>query len=721
MPETKNLDKLFSPHRIAVVGASRDVHKVGHIVLRNILESGFKGLVWPVNPEAGEILGRPAFARYADVPSVPDLAVLAVPAAIVLQLLPEIAERGTKDILILSAGFKEEGVEGQNREVELLRLAEKFSLRIVGPNCLGFINNRLALNVTFAEQMKKLGNLRFITQSGAIASSIFDWAETTGLGFSDFVTLGNKSVLDEVDILRYWLEGVAEKSWPSRTEIRKKGGSSYRPIGLYLESIARGTEFVKLLKTIGKTDPVFILKPGQSAAARAASVSHTGALANDDAVLSEALREAGAVRCEGIEDFFDLARAFAWEEAPRGAGVAIVSNAGGPAVVTTDAIALSGLTLAKLSEHTEAILAQHLPPAANIKNPVDVLGDALADRYRTALVAVLQEPTVDAVIAILTPQVMTQIKETAAVIGELSLKFHKPILASFIGAGTIEKGEQVLNEYRIPSFRFPERAVKALAKMYAWAQWQEEQKKVPRPAPIKKITLAKSTQEILASAAREGRRALSNAEAQFVVADAGVTIPFTKIVRSGREAVSAASILGYPVALKISSSALVHKTEAGGVVLNLHSDEQLRQAFLKLAHKVLVIGARHGATADIELQKQITGGVEVIVGFKRDPSFGDVCLFGAGGTLAEILNDTNLALLPLNLAKAEKLVQRAKIFPLLSGFRGAAPLAIEPLFQCIVKLSILFESVPEISELEVNPVLVTTHSAWAADARVILK
>lgn len=713
-----NLHGLFSPASLAVIGASRDPQKVGHIVFKNILESGYTGLIFPINPSGEAIEGKKAYNNYGQTPVCPELAIIAVPAAVAVGLLGEVAQRGTKNVVILSAGFKEIGEEGRALEEALLAAAKKYSLTILGPNCLGFVNNALPLNATFGTVAPGSGNLRFISQSGAIATSVFDWSRFTGATFSDFITLGNKSIVDEVDVLRYWLHQAKTKHSLTPKSASVKGLSQYRPIGMYLESITRGQEFLELATQLNRIDPVFVLKPGRSRDAQKAMSSHTGAIASDDAILDAALKNAGIIRCAGAEDWFDIARAFAWENAPQGRNVAIVSNAGGPAVITTDAVTQAGLTMAPLSAQTHKILQEKLPRFAALNNPIDVLGDALADRYKAALTAVLEEKSVDAVVVILTPQVMTQIKETAQVIGELSLAHHKTIVASFMGGTAIEAGEIILNNYRIPSFRFPERAVAALAIMQQW----EAHRQMVQEAPSRTVALLRTAlqTELTERAQKEHRKVLSNADAQKFVAEAGVPTPPSQLVRSEREAVEAATVYGYPVVLKISSAALLHKTEAGGVIVNVHNEAAVRRAFLTLSKKMLLIRGHHGADAAIEVQKQILDAQEVIVGFKRDPSFGAVCLFGAGGTLAELLTDRNLALLPLDVNRAKKLVEAARVYPLLHGFRGASPYALSALYSCMVQLALLFAANPEIAELEINPIMVTKSGVWAADARIIL-
>lgn len=462
-----NLSKLFSPKSVAVVGASREANKIGGIVVKNILDSGYKGLVYPVNPKAEKIEELKCYPDYSSLPKVPDLAVVAIPAQFVIEALEQVGEKGTKNVVVFSAGFKEIGDEGEELERQLVEVARKYEINLLGPNCLGFVNNLTPVNVTFGQVVSNPGNLRFVSQSGAIASSIFDWFEATGLGFSEFVTLGNKSVISENEVLEYWLgqkRDLVEEQFG-------KGLSGVWPVGLYLESIVDGKKFMELVAEIVKLDPVFVLKPGKSEAAAKAMQSHTGALAGEDAVFDQALAQVGAIRCESLEDMFELSRAFAWEVAPKGPRVVVVSNAGGPAVISADAVGEVGLELAPIDDGTLTQLREHLPRAASVKNPVDVLGDALAQRYADAIEIVMKEERVDALVVILTPQVMTQIEETAELIAKASAKYpDKPIMCSFMGGTHVAAGEEILNKARIPSFRFPERAIKAVAAMWKWRE-----------------------------------------------------------------------------------------------------------------------------------------------------------------------------------------------------------------------------------------------------------
>jgi len=431
----RDLKGLFCPKSVAVIGVSKDPGKVGSITLKNIIVSGFKGKIYPVNPNIQEFGGLKFYSNVGGIPEVPDLAVIAVPVGVVMEVMEEIGQKGIKNVVLFSAGFKEAGEEGAKLEKELVEVANKYQINVLGPNCLGFANNDWPINVTFAQVIKNRGNLRIISQSGALAAAMFDWCEATGMGFDQLVTIGNKAVVGENEILQYWLEN------PTKTLEDGDGLSAVCPIGIYLESITEGKELLPILRTMSQKNPVFILKPGKSSAAAKAMHSHTGAIAGEDSVLEEAMKEAGAIRCQELGDFFDLARAFSWENVPMGPRVAVVSNAGGPAVLSTDTIKSVGLELAEFSDDSKQKLKDSLPRMASFLNPVDVMGDALADRFRGALEIVMSEKTVDAVVVILTPQLMTQIEKTAEIIGSFSKKYQQPILCSFIG-GKFDHGRR---------------------------------------------------------------------------------------------------------------------------------------------------------------------------------------------------------------------------------------------------------------------------------------
>ncbi|NMC35958.1 hypothetical protein GYA49_02835 [Candidatus Beckwithbacteria bacterium] len=705
------LKALLFPKSVAIIGASRSPKKVGAIALKNIIASGFKGKIYPVNPKEKEIAKLTCYSDITSLPQKPDLAVIAVPAPIVIPVLEQLGQANIKNAVIFSAGFKEIGEAGLEREQQLISLAKKYQLNILGPNCLGFANNSCPINVTFAQVVKQPGNLRFLSQSGAIASSIFDWFEASHLGFDQFITLGNKSVLTENDFLQYWLDHDKENS--------NKDLAAAQPVAMYLESISHGRTFTKLATKLSQKQPLIILKPGKSQAAAKAMQSHTGAIAGSDAVLDQVLRQAGVIRCDGPEELFDLSRSFSWQNAPLGPNVAVVSNAGGPGVISADVISEVGLQLAEFDPTTKAELVAKLPREASILNPVDVLGDALGQRYEDAIEIVLGKDCVHALLIILTPQVMTQISQTAEMIGKVAAKFDKPVVCSFMGGKNISKGEKVLNSYHIPSFRFPERAIKALAKMWWWQQWRQTQGQFSKTTTTKMIDQNK-VKQVIDKATSQNRPTLDSFETNQLFKAAKITIPPTALAKTPSQAQHFARIHGFPVVLKMISHKLLHKTEMKGVVTKIKNRDHLESVYSQMAEQIHQLEPDIKDTVKIQVQKQILDGVEIIAGIKRDPNFGPIVMFGAGGTLAELIADRNLHTLPLNSDQARFLIEHSKIYKILNGYRGQSPYAIDKLVDLLVKLAALAQHTPQLSEIEINPVIVTHDNVWAVDGKTIL-
>jgi len=706
----KNLEGLLSPKSIAVVGASSAPEKVGAIVLKNILSSGFTGHVYPINPHEPKIEDLQCFPDVKSLPEVVDLVLIAIPSSGVNEVMVSCGEKGIKNVVVFSAGYKEIGVEGKSLEDALILTAQKYGLNVLGPNCLGFVSKTCPVNATFGETVNHDGNLRFVSQSGALAASLFDFCNATGLGFREFVTLGNKAVVNENDVLAHFLE--QDKNLPADQQF---------PIGLYLESISNGKELLGILKELTKRNPVFIIKPGKTPAAARAMQSHTGAIAGADNVLRAALLQAGVTHCESLEDFFDLSRAFAWEKAPLGPKVAIVSNAGGPAVISADAVESEGLTLAEFDDATHKKLQAVLPRYASVLDPVDVLGDALADRIAKACEIILETNSAQSLVVILTPQVMTQIEKTAQMIGELGQRYQIPIFCSFIGGSLIAEGEKKLNEFKIPSFRFPERAISAIAKMWKWKEWQQKNINV-NPSQIAASISDENKNAITAivnKALVNHQTSLCNMGANDVLKLSGIPTPPTMVVNNIDEAKKFAAENVWPVVLKLSSPGLLHKTDVGGVINNIGSDDELATAMINLDHKITDLPDEIKKNVSKQIQKGIGYGIEVIVGIKRDPTFGPVLLFGAGGKLAELIMDRNLHLLPLDLESVKEVVAKSKIYTMLKGYRGEPPFALDKLYDAILKLGALIDAMPEVNEIEMNPLFVTQNDVWAVDGKVV--
>lgn len=709
----KNLQSLFQPKSVAIIGASSSSEKVGAIILKNVIASSFSGNIYPINPNEKEINGLKCYPNVASLPEVVDLALIAIPSASVNQVLGEIGEKGIKNVVVYSAGYKEIGPEGKILEESLIQTSQKYELNLLGPNCLGFVNKLSPINATFGQAVHQDGNLRFVSQSGALAASLFDYCNSTGLGFSEFITIGNKSIINENDILNYFL---------SKDASNQNNGQNH-PIGLYLESISNGKEFLEIASKLSQKNPLFIIKPGKTPAAVKAMQSHTGSIAGEDNILDAALNQAGIVRCDTLEDYFDLSKSFAWEEVPVGPKVAIVSNAGGPAVISADAVLTEGLELVEFDDQTKEKLHQILPRFASVIDPVDVLGDALADRVSQACEIILQTNQAQSLVVILTPQVMTQISKTAESIGALGKKYNVPIFCSFIGGSLVAEGEKILNEYKIPSFHFPERAISTIALMWKWKKWQQQFLSRDTKGNTENLIVPENIQnikKIAENALINKQSSLDNLDANEILKLSGIPTPPTQTVVNLDEAKKFVQDNNYPVVLKLSSPGLLHKTDVGGVVKNILNDKELEVAMINLDQKITKLSSDFKGKIIKQIQKYITSGTELIVGVKRDPTFGPVLLFGAGGSLAEIILDRNLRLLPVDFEMAKEIVGKSKIYKILNGYRGEAPLALDKLYDAIVRLGKVIELLPEVLEIEINPLIITQNDIWAVDGKVVL-
>jgi acetyltransferase len=697
------MKELFKPRSVVVVGASREPGKVGHAVLRNIIESGFKGEVYPVNPRADKILGLNTYKSVLEVPGDVDLAVIVIPAQAVLDVMEECGRKGVKYAVVISAGFKEIGGEGIEREGKLIEIARKYGVRVVGPNCLGIIDLHTPLNASFASIPETKGGIAFISQSGALLSAILDWAPKAGIGFSKIVSLGNKADLNEVDFLTYLGEDPETKV-----------------ILLYLESIADGRRFIEVGSTVTRKKPVILLKGGITEAGAKAALSHTGSMAGGITALKAALRKAGIIQVSSVSELFDMAIAFNSQPIPTGSRVGIVTNAGGAGVVISDLLVSRGLKLAEPSRYTVDYLRSVLPPVASVYNPVDVIGDAKADRYGVAIEALLRDPNIDSLLVILTPQVVTEPEETAKVIVELSRRYpSKPILAIFMGGGKVEKATRILIENNIPVYDMPERAVTAVLGLSNYRELRELLTKALEYVEVFDVDKEKAL-EIIEEVRRQGRRVLLEHEAKEIVRSYGIPVVPTKLAVSEDRAVEIARKLGYPVVVKISSPDIIHKSDIGGVITNLKSDDEVAEAFrtvISNARRYVPTASIYGAT----VQKMVPKGREVIIGATKDPVFGHLIMFGLGGIYIELFKDVSFRLAPLSIYEAKEMITETKAYTLLRGFRGEPPADINSIVNILLRVSKLVTDIPQIVEIDINPLFVYEIGAIAVDARIIIE
>jgi len=694
------LEAFFNPQSVAVIGASRAKEKLGHGVLANLIEYGYPGQIYPINPKADEILGLKCYPSVLDVPGPIDLAIVVIPAQFVAAVLEECGQKGVKGVVIISAGFREAGREGVKRERKIVDIAKRYKMRLVGPNCLGIIDTVCPLNASFAAGMPPKGTIAFMSQSGALCTAILDWALAAGIGFSHFVSLGNKADVAEVDLLEAW-----------------ENDPHSNVILTYIEGLPAGRKFMEVARRVTRRIPVIAVKAGTTSAGSRAVSSHTGSLAGSERAYEAAFRQSGVLRAESIQHLFDYSLAFAYQPVLRGKRIAIVTNAGGPGVMATDALEREGLSLASLSRDTIEFLRTHLPPAANIYNPVDVLGDALADRYGLALEAVLKDKNVDGVIVILTPQVMTKIEETARLVGEIAARYDKPVLGCFMGEAKVSAGIKILNEHKIPNYPFPERAVGAMRAMMDYRRWLERP-----PLKVEEFEVDREkVKEIFAQVRAEGRVTIGDAEAREIMQAYGIPIPQSKLARTPEEAVEIAEEIGYPVVMKVASPDILHKTDIGGVKLNIASATDVRDAFDLLVYRA----TRFMPDAEIWgclVQEMVKEAKEVIVGMNCDPQFGPLVMFGLGGIYVEALRDVSFRVAPFSRQEAEEMIREIRSYELLKGVRGERPADIAAIVDCLLRVSQLATDFPEIVELDINPLMVKEAGggAVAVDMRLVL-
>lgn len=694
----QDIEKFFKPKSVAVIGASRNSKKLGAQILKNIIKSGFKGKIYPINPQTKKIQGLVCYPSVLEVSGKIDLAVVVIPKNIVPLVLEGIGKKGIKSVIIITAGFGETGKEGRKLEVELRNIAEKYNLRIIGPNCLGIIDTRVPINCSFADTFPLKKNLAVVSQSGAMCAAILDWAEKNNIGFSRFVSLGNKIDVDETDIF----------------EVLRKDKNSKVVLG-YIEGIKRGQDFIEKASKLTQKKPLIAIKSGSSKAGSRAASSHTGALTGREEATNAAFRKAGIIRVFNIEELFDFSEAFSTLPFPKDNKVAVLANAGGPAVLTVDAISNSFLHLAEFSQKTGKLLKSKLPEETNIRNPVDVVGDAPAKRYQDALKIILADSNVSSVIVLLTPQTSTEIEKTAEVIAKFKKTFTKPIVASFIGGDEVEKGVRILEKNGIPNFEFPERAVKALSELYFYKNFKKSVK------PIEKERLSKRNkvvEKILQHAKWENRKNLNDLETKKIMQSIGINVSNSKFVKTAKEAMRAAKKIGYPVVLKIVSSDILHKTEHGLVRINLSNQEEVEKAFSEIKKNAKKLGLNFSG---LMVYKMVEKGTELIVGAKRDSVFGPVVMFGLGGIYIQILKDTTFSIAPVSEREVHNMVEGIRGKRLLTGFRGRKAVSIKKVKEVILKISDLVMTFPEISELDINPLIADSKTATALDIKIVLE
>ena len=695
-----SLRNFFCPDSVAVIGAAREEEKVGHIILDNIINSGYKGKLFPVNPNADEIHGIKCYHSVLDIPDDLDLTIIAIPVQFVLQVLEECSKKNTKWSIIISAGFKETGIEGTKRERQLIEKAKEYGIRILGPNCLGIIDTECPINATFTPNIPPMGKIGFISQSGALGTAILDWAKTNKIGFSKFVSLGNKADISENDLFDDWEN---EKD----TEV----------ITAYLEGVKYGREFMKISSRVSKKKPIIVIKSGNTDAGARAVSSHTGTLAGSARAYEAAFKQAGIIRANTIRDLFNYATAFSYQPLPKGKKVAIITNAGGPGIMATDECEKNDILLASLEKETIDGLKEFLPEAANFYNPIDILGDALADRYKKTLEVVIKDNNVDAIVMLLTPQAMTQPYRTARAIVEVIGKSGKdiPVAASFMGGAEVKKAVRFLAEKNIPNFDIPEEAIDTLKVMMEYTDWKSK-----KEFPIESFDVDKeSVERVFGRCRAEGRLELGEMEAREILKAYGIRVPEAELASDIDEAKEIAKRIGYPLVLKIVSPNILHKTDVGGVRIGIGNEKELEEDYDEILFHV----RKYIPDANIRgilVQEFIKNKKETIIGMSEDPQFGPMIMFGLGGIYVEALKDVSFRIAPLSRQMAGEMIEEIKTTKLLKGTRGEDPSDIESIIEIILKVSQLVIDFPEIIEMDINPLFVKKQGegSIAGDARI---
>ncbi len=711
------LAALFSPRSVAVIGASDRVGSVGRGVLWNLISHPFGGTVYPVNPKRTSVLGIRACATVAQVPEPLDLAVIATPAATVPGLIEDCAAVGVKGVVVLSAGFREIGPAGIALEASIRDGLRRTGMRLLGPNCLGLMNPRSGLNATFAATMARPGHVGFLSQSGAICTAVLDWSLQENVGFSAFVSMGSMLDVDWGDLITYLGDDPQTHS-----------------IVIYMESIGDPRSFLSAAREVALTKPIVVIKAGRTAEAAQAAASHTGALTGSDAVLDAAFRRCGVLRVDRIADLFDLAEALAKERRrPRGPRLTILTNAGGPGVLATDALVRHGGELAPLSPATMAALDAVLPEHWSRANPIDILGDADPERYERAIRCALEDPGSDGLLVVLTPQAMTDPTATAERLVALAATSTKPLLASWMGGQEVDAGERLLNAAGIATYRYPDAAVQLFDAMWRYSDNLRALYETPALVADTDTTVAgelrpdrRRVEGLLAGALGQGRTLLNEWEAKQVLDAYGIPVVPTHMATSAEAAEAAAEAMGYPVVVKLLSAQLTHKSDVGGVQLNLRDREAVGEAFRSMQASIV---ARHGVAAfggvTVQPMLELAGAYELIVGSSIDPQFGPVILFGSGGQLVEVFRDSAVALPPLNTTLARRLMERTRIHTALQGVRGRPAADLAALERLLVRFSQLVLEHPAILELDINPLRVIAGDGESAlvalDARLLLQ
>src|SRR4030042_552714 len=691
------LDSFFNPKSIAIIGASRTPGKVGYDILKNSIQYGYQGAVYPINPGATEILGVKCYPSIFDVSDKIDLAVVVVPSKNVLEVNEQCGKKGIDSAIIITAGFRESGSEGAKLENDLVKKAKKAGVRFIGPNCLGLIDTHSGVNASFAAGMPHKGSIGFFSQSGALCLAVLDRALPEEIGFSKFISMGNKADISDTDIML----ALAEDD-------------NTKVILGYIEGVSDGRSFMEVASKVSKKKPLIILKSGITTSGARAASSHTGALAGREAAFDAAFKQSGVIKAHTMGELFNYALAFANQPLPEGPNIAILTNSGGPGIIAADASDKSDLQIVPLHKDTIDELSTFLPPVASFYNPIDILGDSGAEWYEKALYTVLKDEKIQGVVVLLTPTAVVDVDATAKAIANIANLVDKPILTSFMGKKSVESGSKILMNYNVPNYSYPEEAIYSLNAMYRYHVWiNRPEKTYPHLSGLKKKVV-----NVFEDIKKEGRERLTESEVHEVLNAYGFLQPKSLLARTSEDAVAASKGIGYPVAMKIVSPQIIHKSDIGGVKINLNNKKDVENAFFEITTRVRNIMP----TAHIDgvmIQEMIKDGREVIIGITNDAQFGHMIMFGLGGIYVEVLKDFFLRITPLSQEDAHEMIREIKTFPLLRGVRGEAEADIEAIEKSLLILSQMALDFPQIIEADINPLLIKKRGEGvvAIDAR----
>ncbi len=696
------LDKIFKPKNVAIIGASVKKDTIGYAVMKNMLDTGFQGNIFPVNLKYNTVLDRHCYHYIGKIADKIDLAVITTPARTAPGLVEECGKAGVGGLVIISAGFKEAGEEGHKMYEEILQTARKYDMRIIGPNCLGILNPNLGMNASFATRSALKGNIAFISQSGALGTSILDWAVDQNVGFSYFVSVGSMIDVSFADLIDYFGTDNNTSS-----------------ILIYMESLKDARRFMSAARAFARSKPIIILKAGKSKEGGQAAKSHTGSLAGDDAIYDTAFRRAGIIRVDTIAQLFNCAQALAMQPRPRNNRLAILTNAGGPGVLATDYLVQNGGRMAELSEKTMDKLNELLPPYWSQNNPVDVLGDASPETYRQALEICMRDSNVDGILAIFTTQAVSEPAKAAIEVVQVARERKKPILAVWMGEQDVADAREILEHGRVPHYRYPESAVDVFIRMSQYSQNLKLLYETPSETPHEFTPDTEMVRKIIQQTRKNGQKELSEHVSKEVMACYDIPVTVNKIASKASEAVQFANEMGYPVVLKIESPDIGHKSDVVGVKLNLDNEDAVRKAFDEIIANV----KKYKPEAHIEgilVEPMIDKDFELFIGAKKDPVFGPVIAFGQGGIAVEVFKDTRLGLPPLNMALARQIIRNTRIYPLLKGYRGQPGVDLEELAFTLCKFSYLLMDFPEIAEIDINPFMADAKGGIVVDAHIVL-